>query len=292
MDLIIDFFYRPRPRPAKEIAERKIALRRRAEELLLFTKTIDERNETHEEEKEDKGFFSRWSDKRHIRKNEKELRKEMFKLDEEFEIFEVESNLTANPIWDYLKFFAGILFACVSLVILLHVILNVLAFKDGKPVTPFLNDLFIWLEFKIARFVSTIFFAFLSLYMLLCVIKGNIKFGLRLFFLIKIHPMKLGRTYMNSFLFNMILILFCVPPAIHFQVICFQSYMRLTSSTFLFTNLVQNMKFFKWFFQTKFFIYAFVVWAGLTFIYLLVKPKSDRMDIKAMIARRRKIAEG
>lgn len=292
MDLILDFIYRPRPRPAKEIAERKVALRRRAEELLLFTKTIEERSETYEEDKAEKGFFSRWKTRRNIRSNEGELRKEVYKLDEEFEIYELEATLKANPIWDWFKLILGCLLACVSFVMLLHVIFNVLAYKNGKPLTPFLNTVFIWLEFSVARFISTIFFAFLSLYMLCCVIKGNIKFGLRLFFLIKIHPMKLGRTYMNSFIFNSILVLFCVPPLIHFQTICFQTYMTMTSSAFLFLTIVQNMKFFKWFFQTKFFIYCFVAWAGITLIYLLVRPKSDRMNVKKILERRKKIAEG
>ena len=292
MDLIIDFIYRPRPRKAEEIAERKIALRRRTEELMEFTKQIEDKTERYDEEKEDKNFFSKWSGKRKIKSKEKELTAELYKLEEEFEIFEAECNLTANPLWDWFKLFLGIILGILSFVILLHIILNVLAFSNGKPVSPFLNTVFVWLEFSIARFVSTIFFTFLTVYILLCVVKGNIKFGLRLFFLIKIHPMKVGRTYMNSFLFNGILILFCVPATIHFQVILFQSYMVMTASSYLFTVMIQKMKFFTWFFNSKFFIYFFVAWVGITFIYLLIRPKSDRMNIKKMIERRKKIEIG
>lgn len=100
MDMIIDYFYRPRPRSAKEIAERKVALRRRTEELLLFAKSIEDKNESFKEEADQKGFFSKWRGKRSIRHNEKELNKEVYKLEEEFEIFEIEQNLTANPIWE------------------------------------------------------------------------------------------------------------------------------------------------------------------------------------------------
>lgn len=288
MDMIIDYFYRPRPRPAKEMAERKVALRRRAEELLMFAKIVEEKTDGAEEEDQEKGFFGKWKSKRSIKSKEKKLSSELFKLEEEFEIYEIESNLSANPIWDVLKLIFGILLACLSFVVLLHIILNVLVIVNGKPLTPFLNTVFVWLEFSIARFISTIFFAFLSIYMLCCTIKGNIKFGLRVFFLIKIHPMKVGRTYMNSFIFNGILLLFCVPAIVHFQIILFQSYMNLTSGVFLFTVLVENMKFFKWFFQTKFFIYFFVAWTGITFLYLLFKPKSDRLNIKKIIERRKK----
>ena len=151
-----------------------------------------------------------------------------------------------------------------------------------------LNKVFIWLEFSVARFISTIFFAALTIYMLFCVIKGNIKFGLRLFFIMKIHPMKVRNTYMNSFLFNLNMILLCVPPIIHFQIEMFKVYMNLTSGAFLFSTLMTRMKFFKWFYDSKFFFYAFLVWSLLTFIYLACKPRSDRMDIKKFIESRKK----
>ena len=292
MDMIIDFFYRPRPRKPQEIAERKIALRRRTEELIAFSNSVEYKSEVFEEDKEEKGFLSKWSGKRSIKQKEKELSNEVFKLEEEFEIFEAESNLTANPIWDWLKFFIGILLSGISFIILLHIIINVLIIKDKKPLTGFLNDFFVWLEFSIARFVSTIFVTFFTVYILCCVIKGNIKFGLRLFFLIKVHPMKVGRTYMNSFLFNGILILWATPSVIHFQVILFQSYLFNTQSAFLFTFIIQKMKFFVWFYDSKFFIYFFVAWVGITFIYLLFRPKSDRMNIKKMIEERKKREQG
>lgn len=45
LDLILDYFYRPKPRTAAEIAERKILLRRKCEELLVFTKVIEDSEE-------------------------------------------------------------------------------------------------------------------------------------------------------------------------------------------------------------------------------------------------------
>ena len=33
-DLMLDYFYRPRPRSAREIAERKVMLRKKVEELM------------------------------------------------------------------------------------------------------------------------------------------------------------------------------------------------------------------------------------------------------------------
>ena len=121
--------------------------------------------------------------------------------------------------------------------------------KNGNPYNEFLNDLFVFLEFKIARFVSTILFALIALYILLTVLKGNFKFGLRILFFMPIHPMKKGRTYINSFLFNLFLLLLCAPAIMHFIVELFEAYMRLTSGAFIFTVMVRRMKFFKWFFE-------------------------------------------
>ena len=288
MDWILDYFYRPQPRSASEIAERKVALRRRSEELLVFARRIQGEAEEREERGEKKGFFKRWGETRKIKRDEKELASEMYKLDQEFEIFEAENALSANPIWPVLKLVAGMLFSIISFMLLLHLLLFVLIVVKGKPASEFLNKAFVWLEFSVARFISTILFAALSIYLLFCVIKGNIKFGLRLFFLIKIHPMKLRQTYMNSFLFNLSLILLCVPAIIHFQIMMFRSYMNLTSGAFLFTTVLQRMKFFKWFYDSKFFFYAFLAWSVLTFIYLSCKSKDDRMDIKKFIESRKK----
>jgi len=60
-----------------------------------------------------------------------------------------------------------------------------------------------------AGFIATGLFAFLGLYLLWCTQKGNFKMGVRIPFLFTIHPMKVNETWMNSFLFNVLLILIC-----------------------------------------------------------------------------------
>lgn len=286
MDMIIDYFYRPRPRGPREMAERKVVIRRRVEELLTYAKSLESQID---ESDEHTGFFSKWKHGRKVRNRESKLQAELYKLEQEYEIFEAEDKLKANPIVMALYLVLGILSALVSFMIWLHILLYSVIFINGQPVSEFLNRIFIFLEFKLARFISTIVFAALCVYILLCVIKGNVKFGLRLFFIIKIHPMKMGRTFMNSFLFNLIFVLLCVPAVMHFILVMFQNYMRLSSAAFLFTGLLQKMKFFEFFWEHKVFIYIFLGWTVLTFLYLLCKPKSDRLDIKKMIERRKKV---
>jgi len=40
-----------------------------------------------------------------------------------------------------------------------------------------------------------------------------------------IHPMKVGRTFMNSFLFNLMLVMLAVPAIVHFIVEIFEAYL-------------------------------------------------------------------
>lgn len=131
-----------------------------------------------------------------------------------------------------------------------------------------------------ARFISSIFFSAIALYILATVVKGALKFGLRFVFCMQIHPMKVGRTFMNSFLFNLMMIMLTAPAIIHFIIEIFEAYMRGTSAAFIFTGLIRRMKWFKWFYETKLFFYLYLGFALLSLIYLLCKPNNDRYNIK------------
>lgn len=140
---------------------------------------------------------------------------------------------------------------------------------DGKPRSEFLNDLFVFIEFNLARFIATILFTLISAYILLTVMKGNLKFGLRFLFFMPIHTMKIRRTFINSFLFNSLLIMLCTPAIMMFIVELFEAYLRLTSTVFVFTVLVKKMDFFKFFYENKIFIYIYLFWSLMTFLYLM-----------------------
>jgi hypothetical protein len=73
---------------------------------------------------------------------------------------------------------------------------------------PFLNNYLTWFDQWFPLF-GTLTVAVFGLYLLLAVAKGNAKFGTR-FFLIKVHPLETGKTLLNSFAFNIALVLLCV----------------------------------------------------------------------------------
>lgn len=74
LDLILDYFYRPRPRSAAELAERKIILRRKCEELMSYTDSLTYSLDNLDDKK---SVFTRWSAKRKHGKKENYLEKEM-----------------------------------------------------------------------------------------------------------------------------------------------------------------------------------------------------------------------
>lgn len=81
--------------------------------------------------------------------------------------------------------------------------------KNGFPINGFLNNLLIGLEENNASFIAVIFFFYFAIYMLWATMKGTFKFGIRIPFLFSFHPMKINETFMNSFLFNVLLTLLC-----------------------------------------------------------------------------------
>jgi len=179
-------------------------------------------------------YFSRRASLKSFGKDFNEFRVGVLTIERDYEIFKLELNIVnTNPVVWVLKLICGILFFIISFVWWLHMyktkaifcFLSTIYFKrlfglnrilfvlapgwNGFPSSPFLNKILTDLEESGVNFLGTAIFAFLSLYLLWCVQKGNIKFGLRIPFVFTVHPMKRDETWMNSFLFNINLVLIC-----------------------------------------------------------------------------------
>lgn len=53
-----------------------------------------------------------------------------------------------------------------------------------------------------AGFIASILYGFLVVYMLICLVKGNVIFGIKIPYVMSIHPLEVNKTYLNSLLFN------------------------------------------------------------------------------------------
>jgi hypothetical protein len=146
---------------------------------------------------------------------------------------------------------------------------------QGTPTSLFLNDLLTWAS-KSSGFalLGVIFLSVFAFYLYFCILKGNFKFGLR-FMIMEIHPMKMGGTYVSSFLVNVSLILMTTPALIQFISSAFADYIVLTDVDAIFGQQIKNMRFFSYFFSNNVFEITMLGVGLVTFIWVFCVPSRD-----------------
>ncbi|RZC90740.1 hypothetical protein C5167_028574 [Papaver somniferum] len=207
------------------------------------------------------------------RKNVKAVEKELLLLEEDVKALEemypqgekAETSWALTVIGYLAKLVLGVLGLIVSVAWIAHIIIYLLI---DPPLTSFLNEVFIKLD-DVWGLLGTAAFAFFCFYLLLAVIAGAMMLGLRLVF-ITIHPMKWGATLMNSFLFNVGLILLCSISVIQFCATAFGYYAQATAAQEIFGHTLQSLRGIKYLYKYNIFQIAFIVLAGLTFIYYAI----------------------
>lgn len=187
-----------------------------------------------------------------------------------------------NPIFPWCSLCGAIVLGVVGLVWVVHVFVYMAV---APPITPFLNDYFTFFD-TFAGFIGTVSLAAFCLYLLFAVIKGAFKFGTRCL-LCAVHPMQRRRTYMNSFFFNIGLVLLCVLPVVQFCTQAFSSYARLTDAGLIFGAQIRNLRFFKYLWQTNAFVYALLGFAGLAAIFFAC-ARGDSQYVQDLISQVKK----
>ncbi|KAJ3007426.1 UNVERIFIED_CONTAM: hypothetical protein HDU68_003512, partial [Siphonaria sp. JEL0065] len=218
---------------------------------------------------------------RQLRVKENEFRKDTLIL--EFHYRRLEASYKqqgGNILMQYLGFIGGCCSAVISVCWLLHICLFLMpTLFGGAPYSLFLNDFFSGVS--PIPFIGTAFYALFSFYLLLCVIKGNSKLGMRIVF-ITIHPLRLGETMMNSLLFNVGVILVSSLAVSQFCALAFSRYAKYTASGYLFGVQVQKLKNMQYVYVA--FVCAFLGVAALMIAWIIYKPRSkqreNRMNFK------------
>ncbi|XP_078432432.1 LIMR family protein Os06g0128200-like [Wolffia australiana] len=260
LGLIFSFVRRPkavitRSQYIKEATE----LGKRAKELKKTAETLRQ-----EERSGTKG--KNW------RKNVKAVEKELLLLEDDMKALEemYPQGEKAETSWaltvlGYLgKLVLGVIGLIVSVAWVVHIIIYLLI---DPPVSAFLNQVFIKLD-DVWGLLGTGGFAFFCLYLLLAVIAGAMMLGLKIVF-VTIHPMKWGGTLMNSFLFNVALVLLCSISVIQFCSTAFGYYARATAAQEIFGHTLQSLRGIKYLYKYNVFQYGFVIFAALTLVYYL-----------------------
>ncbi|GMH91355.1 hypothetical protein TrST_g2166 [Triparma strigata] len=273
VDLICGYVYRPRHMDAIEFAEAQLSVRTRVNELIEIGELL--KRERAAKEDSSQGYWARRRGNKADRQTVNKFKQAVYMLENDVEELKLchENYASYNPLIPIFNLFLGIIAMVLSLLWILQICLFIL---PSPPLTPFLNDYFEWFDTWFSLF-GVISVAVFSFYLECCVVKGCFKFGVRFFF-ITLHPMKLNGTYMNSFLFNLGLILLCSLPVVQFSTIAFADYARFTNVNQIFGVQIKYLQFFSYFWTTNAFIYAILGMAVLSTAYLMCKPRDLPAD--------------
>ena len=287
LDFFISFANRPKNINNADAKERKQILFEEVEELLKMGEEVTEMERNGAQKK---FFFTPTKRKYNRIKNEFVSR---FALaQKEFDVLNKNNYIydTIAVVFYYLLIPLGILSTILTILWIIQFICSYFyilkGLKDRRPGYPFLSYMLIFFQDHDVSFLSFLFFGILTLYLLFCVMKGNFQFGVRFLCCWSVHPMKKGKTYMNSFLFNISLVLLGSMAITQFVSDCLSDYVAFTDIDTLFNTLIKNLKFFKYFYRYYVFQYILFVIFILSLIYLICKPweKPDSLN-KRFISR-------
>lgn len=285
LDLIMMYVKRPRHMDAQEFQEAQTGLRERTNELV----DIGELIKIEREEKTTLGLTSGWgatmfdSEKRKEARDERQailgFKQAVFLLEQDVEDFQAcSANYeNYNPLIPYIALVCGLLSVILSVMWFLHIVIYVL---PDPPLRPFLNNFFGWFD-KWFPLFGVLSVAIFTVYLLLCAIKGCFKLGMR-FLCMTLHPMKPGKTYMSSFMFNIGLVLLCALPVVQFCSTAFADYARFATIRQIYGVQIEYLKFFSFFWTNDVFIYAFLIIMLITSIYLACKPADQATNSQAL----------
>ena len=156
------------------------------------------------------------------------------------------------------KLILGLVCIIISIILVIHIFCYLLLKVDGRPVNPFLNNMLEYLEQSKVSVLATIIFALIGYYMMIAAIKGNVRVGMRVL-CFTFYPLLPNETFVNSFVFNAILMNLWMFALVQFMTDMFQEYIRQTSISMIFSVQIKNMYFYQWFLRYNIFVYMIIV---------------------------------
>ena len=277
LDFFVSFKSRPRIITNDSIRDRKKIL---FDEIVELRKMGDQLKELEDKGAAKKFFWSK--EKREYNRLKNEFSSRFSLAKKEFDILNKNNYIGENcaAVFYYLLIPLGILSTILSLLWLIQFICSYFYIhKDGRPGYPFLSLMLIYFQDHDISFLSFFFFSLLTLYLLFCVLKGNFQFGVRIFCCWAVHPMEKGKTYMNSFLFNISLVLLGSMAVTQFVSDCLCDYVAFTDIDALFNTLIKNLIFFKYFYRNHVFQYIFFGIFVLSFFYMIYQLCKNQKTI-------------
>lgn len=121
----------------------------------------------------------------------------------------------------------GCLTVALSVIFITHIFMFTALRVDGKNIRPFLNRMLEVTYDSPAGFMSTILIVLMGYYLMAATFKGNVKIGLRFFF-VSFYPLAEKETFVNSFMANCLIMNIWMVALIQFLTQMFRGYLRGT----------------------------------------------------------------
>ena len=278
LDLIYAFCTRPvklNPTKLEEVKKEIVVAAADLKDLAMQIKKLETKGYNK------KTIFS--SDRRHYDELVKRLKVGVSVIDDQYQIIQIQNLANRTSALGYVvQLIVGIICLILSLLWIAQIILYIVIKKNGQPLYPFLNIPLVVLTDNNCSFLAICLFTVFSFYLVIATVKGNVKFGIRLMCLGQIHPLKKDNTYMNSILFNVMLIMFTSVSLIQFCVKAFGEYASSTDADIILNTQIRYLRFYSFFYSYNIFEYIFIAIAFLSFVYLLLKPK-DTSTMKRIL---------
>uniref|UniRef100_A0A7S1PTF4 LMBR1-like conserved region-containing protein n=1 Tax=Neobodo designis TaxID=312471 RepID=A0A7S1PTF4_NEODS len=257
MDLISDFKNRPKPITVQEYTLRKENIGRETQALMAEGRQL--------EEAEENGSTGRKHKKKMLA-----FKAKVAALEDAYEKLTVSYEEGGGKV---LPLYLGLLVGCIGTVMSIMWVLQILI-HNILDASPLLSSMFIAMDSGFTLF-GTVAYGMFAFYLLWCVVKGCTKFGLNLL-LFTVHPMKIGGTMMNSFLFNTMLILIASVSCVQFCAMSFRDYAANTAVDALYLTYVSRLKGINY--VNEYMQYPMGAIAILAFLWLAICPKCKRDD--------------
>jgi len=294
ISLIRSCIYRPKIMDSRLYETNKKVIQKRTQELIeVGVKMLEDAQQAENSESiKDKVSLTAIRRRRGEKTLFNEFKQAVLELEEEYSDLKLchENWIHYNPFVPWCKLILGTIGLIISLLWILQIILYNLARDpygpEGVPTAYFLNNMFSAASKELNfTLIGTILIAVFTFYLLFCTMKGNEKFGLR-FFIVEIHPIKWRGTYINSFLINLSLILFCVAPLVQFVASTLSEYVVLTELDAIFNQQVQFLRFFRIFYENNVFIIIILSVAFLTAFFMICFPNDKQVRQAKKIAKK------
>jgi LMBR1 domain-containing protein 1 len=275
LDMIYSFVDRPTKTDLQKYNAQKQVIGEQSRELAKYGKELQDK----ERDLRAKSGFYNSRQKASLQRDFNKFKQSVYLLEMEYKKIEISlKEHGENPVISYLKLIGGVIGFVFSITWIVHCFIYI-AFRtisqNQQPVSLFLNSVLISLSSGNGYIASFILFVIISLYLLATVVKGALKFGMKLFCL-PIYPLRDGDTPLNSLLFNALIILLSSAAIAHLTFLAFQDYAYGSSAVFVFGTQVNYLDLYRYFFSNNVMVWIYcilsIIGCFLVIIYGRDKP--------------------